>query len=254
MYLVEYGKFFGVLERKLFAQSHAKGISPATLKKFFQRQFGITARQFNAIRMQLDGKVSAVKEKREWDQEELETKINFLQKKIEQKEKQKQKQWNTLQKMIQTDTKFEKQIKKYRNSKFYLHQKKRRLRNLQQKLEKLGADEKANRIRICFGSKRLFHKQFYLEEYGYASLEEWKQDWKEARSAQFLVIGSKDETFGNQSATYDLNNNLNLRVANHFVPRFGKYITFTNVTFPYGQEQLDQAKQVHNGFTSGGKP
>ena len=81
MYLVEYGKFFGVLERKLFAQSHAKGISPATLKKSFQRQFGITARQFNAIRMQLDGKVSSIKEKREWDQEELESKINFYKRK-----------------------------------------------------------------------------------------------------------------------------------------------------------------------------
>ena len=254
MYLTEYGKFFGVLERKLFAQSYAKGISSASLKKSFQRRFGITARQFNSIRMQLDGKVSSVKEKRKWDREELENKINYLQKKIEQKEKQKKKQWDVLQKIKQTDVKFEKQSKKYRNSKFYLHQKKRRLRNLQQKFEKLKADEKVNRIRICFGSKKLFHKQFYLEENGYATLEEWKKDWKEARSAQFLVVGSKDETFGNQSATYDLNNNLSLRVADHFVLRFGKYITFTNVTFPYGQEQLDQAKQVYNGFTSGGKP
>ena len=67
------------------------------------------------------------------------------------------------------------------------------LRNLQQKLEKLRADEKANLIRICFGSKKLFHKQFYLKENGYASLEEWKKDWKEARSAQFLVVGLKDK-------------------------------------------------------------
>jgi IS605 OrfB family transposase len=254
MYLAEYGKFFGVLERKLFAESHAKGISPATLKKSFQRQFGITARQFNAIRMQLDGKVSSIKEKRAWDQEELESKINFLQKKIEQKEKQKQKQWKALQKMKQTDIKFQKQIKKYRNSKFYLHQKKRRLRNLQQKLEKLKIDEKANRIRICFGSKKLFHKPFYLEENGYSSVEEWKQDWIEARSTQFLVVGSKDETFGNQTAVYDLQNNLRLRVADHFISKYGKYITFTNVTFPYGQKQLEQAKEVYHGFTSGGKP
>ena len=254
MYLVEYGKFFGVLERILFAQSYAKGISSASLKKSFQRRFGITARQFNSIRMQLDGKVSSVKEKKESDREGLENKINYLQKNIEQKEKQKKKQWDALRKIKQTDVKFEKQIKKYRNSKFYLHQKKRRLRNLQQKFEKLKADEKVNRIRICFGSKKLFHKQFYLEENGYATLEEWKKDWKEARSTQFLVVGSKDETFGNQSATYDMNNSLSLRVADHFVLRFGKYITFPNVTFPYGQEQLDQAKQVYNGFTSGGKP
>ena len=159
-----------------------------------------------------------------------------------------------LQKMKQTDIKFQKQIKKYRNSKFYLHQKKRRLRNLQQKLEKLKVDEKANRIRICFGSKKLFHKQFYLVENGYSSVEEWKQDWIEARSAQFLVVGSKDETFGNQTAVYDLQNNLRLRVADHFISKYGKYIIFINVTFPYGQNQLEQAKEVYNGITSGGKP
>ena len=138
--------------------------------------------------------------------------------------------------------------------KFVLHQKKRRLRNLEQKLNKLKTDEKSNNPRICFGSKDLFHKQFCLKENNYKTHQEWKKEWKEARSAQFLVIGSKDETFGNQTATYDLQNRLRLRVADQFVPKYGKYINFSNVNFPYGQEHLDQAKVMYMGTTKGGKP
>ena len=37
MYFEDYGKFFGVLERKLFVQSHIKGVAPASLKKTFSK-------------------------------------------------------------------------------------------------------------------------------------------------------------------------------------------------------------------------
>ena len=115
-------------------------------------------------------------------------------------------------------------------------------------------DELNNRIRICFGSKKLFHKQFHLEENKYKDHGQWKEDWIEARSSQFLVIGSKDETFGNQSATFNLNNDLRLRVADHFIPIYGKYIALPEVLFPYGQEVIDQAKVPYMGLTRNGKP
>ncbi|WML52106.1 IS200/IS605 family accessory protein TnpB-related protein [Neobacillus sp. PS3-12] len=225
-YLIEYGKFFGKLERKLFVQSHIKGIPPSNLKKTFLKQYGITSRQFNSIRMQLDGKVSSFLEKRDLDLQDLEAKTVHLQKIIHQKTNQTAK----------------------------LHQKKRRLRNLQQKLEKLKVDRDTKRIRICFGSKKLFHKQFHLIENEYKDHQQWKNDWVEARSSQFLVIGSKDETFGNQSATYNVENTLRLRVADCFIGKYGKYIEFPSVMFPYGQEWLDKAKIPYMGFTRNGKP
>ena len=254
MYLSEYGKFFGILERKLFIQSHIRGVASTTLKSNFMKTYGITSRQFNSLRMQLDGKTNSFKEKRKLDIEQLESTIKHLKSFIERKAQQKETQFNKLQKVKQTDLSFEKCIKKYRNIKFVLHQKKRRLRNLEQKLNKLKADEKSNKPRICFGSKDLFHKQFRLKENNYKTHQEWKKEWQEARSAQFLVIGSKDETFGNQTATYDLQNRLRLRVADQFVPKYGKYINFSNVNFPYGQEHLDQAKVMYMGTTKGGKP
>jgi IS605 OrfB family transposase len=253
MYLSEYGEFFGMLERKLYRESYIKGIPPSSLKKTFLKQYGITSRQFNSIRMQLDGKVSSIMEKRKLDIQELASKTAYLQKIIEKKTAQKELLHQKFLQIPQTDQSFSKQLKKYRNLKHYLHQKQRRLRNLLQKLEKLNADVKNNKIRICFGSQKLFHKQFHLVENKYKDHHEWKKDWYEARNSQFLVIGSKDETFGNQTATYDLNNTLRLRVANTFIEKYGKYIEFPEVIFPYGQEWLDKAKISYLGQTRGGK-
>jgi hypothetical protein len=71
MYLQEYADYFCRLERKLFVQSHIKGVSSSSLKKTFLTRFGITARQFNSLKMQLDGKVSSLIEKRKLDIKEL---------------------------------------------------------------------------------------------------------------------------------------------------------------------------------------
>ncbi|MBK6999809.1 MAG: hypothetical protein IPH35_07535 [Rhodoferax sp.] len=55
-----------------------------------------------------------------------------------------------------------------------LHQKKRRLVALQDRLVALKADQETGVVRLCFGSKKLFHAQFDLEANGYADHEEWK--------------------------------------------------------------------------------
>ena len=59
---------------------------------------------------------------------------------------------------------FLKKVKQYRNEKRSIHQKKRKLYSITLKLEKLESDFKEEKVRICFGSKVLFHKQFHLEE------------------------------------------------------------------------------------------
>ena len=79
-----------------------------------------------------------------------------------------------------------------------LHQKKRRLASLEQRLAAMKADHNAGTVRLCFGSRKLFRAQFHIEENGYVSHEQWREDWREARSSKFSIVGSKDETAGNQ--------------------------------------------------------
>ena len=78
--------------------------------------------------------------------------------------------------------------KKYENLKFVLHQKKRRLRNLEQKLKKLMQNEENHKIRICFGSKKLFHKQFHLKENDYSNPLSMKQNWLELEVVNSLSL------------------------------------------------------------------
>ena len=59
--LAAYAELYGQVERKLFADV-AAGRSAAPLKRDYMREHGMPARMFNAVRVSLDGKVSAVRE------------------------------------------------------------------------------------------------------------------------------------------------------------------------------------------------
>ncbi len=55
-----------------------------------------------------------------------------------------------------------------------------------------------DRYGLCFGSGKLWRQQYSLEANGYSGHEEWLRDWRTARSADFFVLGSRDETEGCQ--------------------------------------------------------
>ena len=90
---------------------------------------------------------------------------------------------------------------------FRVHQKKRRLHILEEKVAKLVGDPGIHR---CFGGKKLFNEQFHSEGDGHstgpsrASHDEWLDAWRRARSSEFVVLGSKDETSGCQGCTATL--------------------------------------------------
>jgi len=72
----------------------------------------------------------------------------------------------------------------------------------------------------------LFNAQFYSKANGYKNLSQWKSDWQQARSNQFILVGSKDETAVNQLcvATRQKEGTLTLRVRmpEALVPKHGK--------------------------------
>ncbi|MCS6783199.1 MAG: IS200/IS605 family accessory protein TnpB-related protein [Gloeomargarita sp. SKYG98] len=228
--LSAYAELFGRVERSLFAALAAGRDKNQTGRAFLQR-FGITGRQLNSARVELEGRLRAVKESQVTQVEQLQQKIRKAQ-----------------------------QIIKKEKRRFVLHQKKRRLAKLQSQLARLEADRRTGKIRLCFGSRRLFHKQFALVDNGYGSHAEWLADWQFARSNQFFVVGCQNETAGNQSCQAvpetDGTFTLYLRVPDAFVERFanclspglqqrGKkaYLKLTGIRFAYGQEQILQALQ-----------
>ena len=213
--LAAYAELYGQVQRKLFADV-AAGRSAAPLKRDYIREHGIPARLFNGVRVSLEGKVSAVRAAQRLRVDSLERRIAPAERQVGQAEEQGR--WDQV------------------------HQKRRRLANLRSRLAGLETDIAAGRVRLCFGSKRLWRKQHHLEQNGYASHEEWLQDWQYARSNEFFVLGSRDETSGCQlcvaSIADDGSLTLRLRMPDCLANQHGKYLVIEGVRFAYGHEQV----------------
>lgn len=211
-----YASLYGKAERSLFAAMRS-GQGMNDLKREFLPRFGLTARQFNALRVGLEGKIDSIKARRP----EL---IAELQGRVKQVAK-------VVAKLALRPTQAAK-----------LHQKKRCLHILQTKLDALQADHKAGKVRLCFGSRRLFNAQFDLQANGYADHTEWKADWIDARCDQFFVLGSQDETAGNQSCQAALQPDgtltLDLRLPNACESVHGKRLSLSGIRFAYGHDSI----------------
>ena len=167
--LSAYAELHGRVQRKLFADV-AAGRSAVLLKSEYIKEHGIPARLFNAVRVSLEGKVSAVRAAQRLRVEGLERRIAQAERQVTEAEERGW--WQQV------------------------HQKRRWLANLKFRLAGLEADIAAGRLRLCFGSKKLWRKQHHLEQNGYASHEEWLQDWQDARSDEFFVLGSRGRDGG----------------------------------------------------------
>ncbi|MXZ90490.1 MAG: hypothetical protein F4W95_07390 [Chloroflexi bacterium] len=140
--LSDYADLYGRVRRKLFAQVAAGG-SAASLKRRYRKGYGIPARMFSGVRVSLEGKVASVKERQKLRFDSLSRRIARADRQIA--DASGRGRWDRV------------------------HQKRRRLANLQRQLKILEADVAADRVRLCFGSKRLWRKQRDLGANGYTS-------------------------------------------------------------------------------------
>ena len=213
--LSAYAELYGRVQRKLFADVVA-GRSAASLKSDYIKKHGIPARMFNAVRVSLEGKVAAVRESQRLQQDSLQRRIARAQRQVS--DAAERGRWDQV------------------------HQKKRRLANLRHRLVGLEADIAEGLVRLCFGSRRLWRKQHHLEANGYGSHEEWLSEWRDARSDEFFVLGSRDETAGCQlcvtSVADDGRLTLRLRMPDCLAEQHGKYLVIEGVRFAYGHEQV----------------
>jgi IS605 OrfB family transposase len=217
--LDEYAKVYNLAQRHLFAEI-AQGETPN--KSQYLQKFGITARQYNAIDIALKGKIASIKVSQKTKIANAEAKIKKMASEIKKLEA---KLYKT------TPANKEKLL-------FKIHGKKRRLDTLKDRFVVIKAKYDSDKISLCFGSKKLFHAQFFLEENGYQDHQEWKQDWQSVRNSEFFVLGSKDESSGCQGcvATINPDNSFNLRL--RLPNSIGKHTGFENVTFAYGQDKI----------------
>jgi IS605 OrfB family transposase len=231
-----YAELHGRAQRALFAaQRSDRALND--LKREFLPRFGLTSRQFNALRIELDGKVEAIRQRRPELIEEAKTRIA--------------KARRLVKRLSETAPGSDK-----------LHQKKRRLALLEQRLAALQRDEAEGRVRLCFGGRKLFNAQHDLEADGLADHAEWLAKWRASRSRQFFVLGSKDETAGNQTCQATLAADgslcLRLRLPDALTQEGGaKFVSIPGVRFAYGHDAIAAAlgmSQRVTATTKAGKP
>ena len=211
--LSAYAALYGKVQHKLFAVVAAGG-SAVSKKSEYIEEHGIPARLFNAARITLDGKVSAVRESQLLQLDSRRRRVSRAERQVA--EAAEPGRWRQV------------------------HGKRRRLANLKFRLSVLAADIAAGRVRLCFGSKKLWRRQYDLEANGYASHEEWLQEWREVRSNEFFVLGSRDETAGCQlcvaTVADDGTLTLRLRMPDGLAELHGKYLVVPNVRFASGHD------------------
>ena len=119
--LRECAKLFAHIQHRLFADI-ASGKKPHELKNAYLALYGITARQVNALRVQVEGKIASIRARRPALIAEKQERTTSLARKIK----------NLTKKKV--------------NSRI-IHQKKRRLQILEHKLTQLKEDQKNGTIR-----------------------------------------------------------------------------------------------------------
>ena len=158
--LAAYGELYGRVQRKLFA-AFAAGRSVTSLKGEYLREYGIPARMFNAVRVSLEGKIASVREGMQGQRDELEGRVAQVERQVARAVQQ---GWR-----------------------HKAHQKRRRLASLRSRLAVLEADIVEDRVRLCFGSKRLWRKQYHLRSNGYSG----RGGQPGAASSSCLVAGMR---------------------------------------------------------------
>lgn len=199
-----YGARFGEAERKLNRLVDL-GVDLLEAKKKFIRE-GLTARQFNAIRFQVEGKRDSLAECRKLEIADKKRKIAAIKGRLAKGE----------------------------YGAFEAHQKRRWLARLEADVARLETTKPS----LIFGGRKLWKAQHDLEANGYTSHKEWLLEWRKARSSAFFFAGSKDESFGNQSGQYNpATRELAVRLPNDL----GGRVRLKDISFAYGREEIEQA-------------
>jgi IS605 OrfB family transposase len=241
-----FARLFGRLERKFYVDRVHRTTSINELKSHYIADYGITARQFNSLRISVDGKVSSVIELLKLAVSDYQVRITQQQAKIKKLLTDRKKEAEFLKRGTPENRRL-KARQSVDKMDFVLHQRKRRLATLIARKERIEQRIKDHNPKLCFGSKKLFRSQFALDEQSLTykdELQAWKKAWQQSRNHDIYLVGSKDESCGNQSCQGVLQDDgrlqLTVRLPNALHKQFGKTFV-TNVKLNYGQRQIVSA-------------
>lgn len=223
------GKLMGRLARGLYGRLAAGDADMNAIKRDFIARHGITARHFNALRIQIEGMIAGVRALLTTQIEETERRIASQDAKI---------------KKLQAKVAKAKDAAGRSKINGEIHQRKRRRAILDHRIATFRDRLTRPVPGVCFGSRKLFRAQFCLGENGYDTHSSWLEDWMAARASNILWVGSKDETAGNQTCQGRVEADRSISVKRRLpdaMASFGKHIRVEGLRFSYGHNQVHAA-------------
>jgi IS605 OrfB family transposase len=200
------------------------------VKREFLFDNNLSSREYNSIKLNLQGTHSSYQANAPRYIEENEGKIKGFETKLKKAQ-------TNLKGYDKHPSNKEERQKIYNTIQFF----KRKIHRLQSKNKKYQKDIDRKAMSLSFGGKKLFHEQYNLEDNGLKNHSEWYQKFDVSRNSEFTLVGSKDETSGNQQCQLKINEDggfyLKLRL-NHTLHNQQKFITFPDIQFEYGMDNI----------------
>ena len=214
-FLDRMSELYSAVERDMHV-ALMRGESIATIEKSLSAKYQVDSTTTRNVYHNLKGKHQSIKELRKTQVKNLKSTIRSIHSAIKKRLKKK------------TVT---------HKDRLIIHQKKRRLAIQQHKLEVLQDKP----IKLCFGTKKLFLAQYYLEKNGYSNHDEWLADWRKARQSSFMMVGAKTYASGNQLCRLTSDGELKITVPICLIKEFGSHVVCDGIKFNYGQTFIDIA-------------
>ena len=217
-YITEYKGLFNFVQRKAFHIIKNSYINTGefTLKdngiltKNIATTYNLTTRAAASIVYNMTGRFNAIKELKEYEQQQLETKIKSLEKKIAKTEVARQK----LNSKIALNTATKKEQEKYEKIKISLYWRRNKLNKLKRKIKKIENEIKTQRYKVCFGTKKLLKTDF--------------SKFIEQRDSELFYVGRVSDTACNLNFQMRYNkkdNQFYLQIRKEINTKPDKYIT-----------------------------
>ena len=239
-YFKEYIADYSKLQRRIWQDLKHGEVEKTGTSKYVTKlcnQFGFMKRTVNSCLRDMKGRLSALTELRKTEIKQKEQKLETLRNKVEAVEKE----VKTLRKEVICDCNNKEPVKRYNNLKTKLYWYKDKINRLKTEITNYYNPDYDN-LKVCWGTKDLFLKQYRLEENGYKTHEKWLNDFRKNKDKQIVYLGAAAETSGNQMFQLQYNSaadnfSFKVRKENKY-SNADKYVILDNIEFKYDRNLI----------------
>ena len=217
-YITEYKGLFNSIQRKAFhiIKNSYINVGKFTLKdkdvltKHIATTYNLTSRAANSIVYNMTGRFNAIKELKEYEREQLETKIESLEKKIANTEESRE----DLNLRMATNLATKEEQEKYEKIKLSLYWRRNKLNKMKQKLVNIENEIGTYNFKLCFGTNKLSQKDY--------------QKFVEQRDSELFFVGRMHDPSCNNNFQMSYNkkdNQFYFKIRKEINTKPDKYVT-----------------------------